>query len=182
MSLEYKNTAIQGLIIFQPQVFVDERGYFMVSYNKQEFKDAGIDYNFVQDNLSCSAKGSLRGLHFQNPPFAQGKLLSVLRGAVLDVAVDIRKDSPSFGKHFSIVLSENNKTIFCIPPGFAHGFLALEDNTLFSYKCTADYSRQSEGSISWNDPNLNINWGINDPLISEKDAKAPLFKDFKSEF
>ena len=180
--MEVKQVEIPGLLIIQPDVFFDARGYFFESYNKEKFKNIGLDSEFVQDNQSMSAKGILRGLHFQNPPFAQGKLLSVIKGAVLDVAVDIRKASESYGKYFSIELSEENKTMFWIPPGFAHGFVSLHDNTIFSYKCTQVFNKSSEGSLRWNDPGLNINWGIENPVISEKDQLAPFFVDLKSMF
>jgi len=177
-----KELHIQGLLVIQPDVFYDSRGYFFESYNKEKFQQIGIADEFVQDNQSLSAKGILRGLHFQNPPFAQGKLLSVIKGSVLDVAVDIRKGSPTYGKHFSVVLSGENKTLFWVPAGFAHGFLSLEDNTIFSYKCTQTYNKESEGSIRWNDPDINIDWGVNQPLVSEKDQNAPLFADLNSKF
>ncbi|MGD0711582.1 MAG: dTDP-4-dehydrorhamnose 3,5-epimerase [Bacteroidales bacterium] len=177
-----KKSFIPELLIIQPDVFYDARGYFFESYNKENFIQMGIDAEFVQDNQSLSAKGILRGLHFQNPPFAQGKLLSVIKGSVLDVAVDIRKNSPTYGKYFSIILSEENKTMFWIPSGFAHGFLSLENSTIFSYKCTQTYNKKSEGSIRWNDPDLNIDWGIKDPLVSPKDQIAPLFKDLNTKF
>jgi dTDP-4-dehydrorhamnose 3,5-epimerase len=180
--MQVKQTTIPGLLIIQPDIFKDARGYFFESYNKEKFKQIGIDTDFLQDNQSMSAKGTLRGLHFQNPPFAQGKLLSVIKGSVMDVAVDIRKHSECYGKYFSIVLSEENKTMFWVPPGFAHGFVALEDNTIFSYKCTQVYSKSSEGSLRWNDPDLNIDWNIEGPLISEKDKLAPYFAELKSLF
>jgi len=180
--MEVKKVTIPGLLIIQPDVFYDSRGYFFESYNKSKFNKIGLDVAFVQDNQSFSSKGILRGLHFQNPPFAQGKLLSVARGAVLDVAVDIRKDSEFYGKYFSVILSEENKTMFWIPPGFAHGFLALENNTLFTYKCTYEYNKESEAAIRWNDPDVKINWNVTNPVISEKDANAPLFKDMVSMF
>lgn len=180
--MEAKEVTIPGLLIIQPDVFYDSRGYFFESYNKSKFNKIGLDVAFIQDNQSFSSKGILRGLHFQNPPFAQGKLLSVARGAVLDVAVDIRKDSKFYGKHFSIILSEENKTMFWVPPGFAHGFLALEDNTLFMYKCTREYNKESERVIRWNDPDLKINWNVTNPVISEKDANAPLFRNLTSMF
>jgi dTDP-4-dehydrorhamnose 3,5-epimerase len=142
----------------------------------------GIDQNFVQDNESKSQKNVLRGLHFQKPPFAQGKLVRVIRGAVLDVAVDIRKSSPTFGKWASIELTQDNKWMYWVPPGFAHGFVTLEDNTTFFYKCTNMYNKESEGSILWNDPDLNINWQTDQPILSEKDKTSPLFKDFISPF
>ena len=180
--MEIERTSIEGLLIIKPTVFKDPRGYFFESYNKGKYKSQGVDHVFVQDNVSKSSKNVLRGLHFQNPPHAQGKLVSVLRGAVLDVAVDIRRESPSYGKYFSIELSEENNLQFFIPAGFAHGFLTLEDNTLFSYKCTDVYDKESEGSIKWNDPNLNIDWNVNNPIVSEKDQLAPSFRNFESQF
>jgi dTDP-4-dehydrorhamnose 3,5-epimerase len=180
--MKITKTFIEDLLILQPNVFEDARGYFYESYNKQSFLDNNINIDFVQDNQSLSQKGVLRGLHFQNPPFAQGKLVRVIKGAVLDVAVDIRKNSPTYGKHYSIELNEKNKTIFWIPPGFAHGFLTLADDTIFSYKCTNYYNKASEGSLLWNDPSLAINWGINEPSLSEKDKEAESFKTFNSNF
>jgi dTDP-4-dehydrorhamnose 3,5-epimerase len=180
--MQATQTPIPGLLIIQPDIFYDARGYFFESYNKEKFKQIGIEADFLQDNQSLSAKGTLRGLHFQNPPFAQGKLLSVIKGSVMDVAVDIRKQSEFYGKYFSIILSGENKTMFWIPPGFAHGFVSLEDNTIFSYKCTQVYNKSSEGSLLWNDTDLNIDWNINAPLISEKDLVAPSFAELKSMF
>ncbi|NWJ51083.1 MAG: dTDP-4-dehydrorhamnose 3,5-epimerase [Bacteroidetes bacterium] len=175
-------TEISDVCIVKPNVFADDRGYFFESYSHERFLAAGLDLNFVQDNESRSSKGVLRGLHFQNNPFAQGKLVRVMRGAVLDVAVDIRKDSPTYGKYVSIVLTGENKYMYWIPAGFAHGFLTLEDDTVFFYKCTNVYNKESEGSIRWNDPDLNINWGIENPILSEKDKISPFFRDFKSSF
>ncbi|MCH8319199.1 MAG: dTDP-4-dehydrorhamnose 3,5-epimerase [Bacteroidetes bacterium] len=175
-------TNIPDLLIIQPKVFEDERGYFFESYNKNEFNKDGINYGFVQDNESMSQKNVLRGLHFQNPPYAQAKLVRVIKGAVLDVAVDIRRNSATYGQHYSIELSEKNKTMMFIPEGFAHGFLTLADNTIFSYKCTQVYNKASEDTILWDDPDLNINWGIADPILSEKDRSAQTFKDFNSLF
>ena len=178
----YSKTKLEGLLIIQPNVFEDDRGYFFESFRLDKFRDMGIDLNFVQDNESKSQKDVLRGLHFQNPPFEQGKLIKIVKGAVIDVAVDIRKNSPTYGQWVSHELSEYNKTMFWIPPGFAHGFLTLEDDTIFQYKCTNYYNKESEGSIRWNDPDLNINWNIKDPIVSDKDHSAILFKNFKSEF
>lgn len=180
--MEVKSTPIPDLYIIQPRVFEDDRGYFFESYSKAEFTKHGIDVDFVQDNQSLSQKGVLRGLHFQNPPFAQGKLVRAIKGSIFDVAVDIRKTSPTYGQHFDIELTEKNRTMLWIPPGFAHGFLTLEDNTIFSYKCSNVYNKESEGSIVWNDSNLAIKWGINNPTLSEKDKIGPLFRDFKSMF
>ncbi len=177
-----RETGIDGLLHLIPKVFEDARGYFLEAYNKQVFSDLGINATFVQDNLSKSDKNVLRGLHFQNPPHAQGKLVSVICGAVLDVAVDIRKDSVTYGKYYAAELSEKNKHILWIPPGFAHGFVTLEDNTIFSYKCSGLYNKSAEDSILWNDPDLNINWGIANPKLSEKDQNSQSFKDFHSKF
>jgi dTDP-4-dehydrorhamnose 3,5-epimerase len=173
---------IEGLLIIKPKVFGDERGYFFESWSKQAYENIGLDLSFVQENQSLSQKGVLRGLHFQNPPFAQGKLVRVIKGSVIDVAVDIRKDSITYGEHLAIKLSEENKKIFWIPPGFAHGFVALENDTIFTYKCTGVYNKESEGALAWNDTDLNIDWGVKNPLVSEKDMVAGSFKDFKSQF
>lgn len=180
--MEILETGISDLLIVKPLVFEDHRGYFFESYNKEKFLQQGIDQNFVQDNESKSMKNVLRGLHFQAPPFAQGKLVRVMKGAVLDVAVDIRKNSPTYGKWASIVLSESNKWMYWVPPGFAHGFVTLEDHTVFFYKCTNVYNKVSEGSIRWNDPDLAIDWGLVEPVLSDKDREAPLFRDFVSPF
>lgn len=180
--MEIVKTKIADLYIIKPTVFEDHRGYFFESYNKHEFIKLGIDKNFVQDNESMSQKGVLRGLHFQKPPFDQGKLVRVMQGAVLDVAVDIRKSSPTYGDWVSVELTQDNKWMYWIPPGFAHGFVSLQDNTVFFYKCTNIYNKESEGSIFWNDPTLNINWEIENPLLTEKDKMATLFKDFESPF
>ncbi len=180
--MEVIETHIKDLIIIKPKVFEDSRGYFFESYNEAVFKQHGIDANFIQDNQSLSNTGVLRGLHFQSPPFAQGKLVRVIIGAVLDIAVDIRKNSPTYGQHVSIELTEENKTMFYIPPGFAHGFLTLRDNTIFSYKCTNLYNKASEGTVLWNDSNLNINWNIQNPLLSEKDIMGTPFKEFNSPY
>ena len=175
-------TKIPDLKIIEPSVFADDRGYFFESYSYQKLKDFGIDKLFVQDNESKSQKGVLRGLHFQNPPFAQAKLVRVVKGAVLDVAVDIRKNSPTYGQHVCVELSEQNKRIFYIPEGFAHGFLTLENDTIFSYKCSQFYNKESEASLLWNDETLGINWGIEDPILSDKDKIAPKFLEFQSQF
>ncbi len=180
--MEIITTKIKGLLIIKPDVFEDPRGYFFESYNREKFVDAGIPDTFVQDNESKSQKGVLRGLHFQNPPYDQGKLVRVIKGSVLDVAVDIRTNSPTYGAWESVELSEQNKIMYWVPPGMAHGFVTLEDNTIFFYKCTNLYNKASEGSIMWNDPDLNIDWGFEYPILSEKDKISPLFKDFKSNF
>lgn len=173
---------IEGPLVIQPRIFNDARGYFYESYNENAFKNAGINLNFVQDNQSLSQKGALRGLHFQAPPFEQGKLVRVIAGSVIDVIVDIRKNSPTYGQHFSIELNEENKTMFWIPPGFAHGFETLEDNTIFLYKCTNLYDKASEGGLNFNDPVLGIQWRTTEPIVSDKDLILPFLKDFTSPF
>ena len=176
-------TKLEGLYLVEPKVFEDARGYFLESYNKQSFKQNGIDVNFVQDNQSLSCKGTLRGLHFQKPPYAQAKLVRAITGSILDVVVDIRKNSSTYGKYFSIVLSGENKRMLYIPEGFAHGFLALEDNSLIQYKCSNLYNKESEGGLIWNDPDINIDWGIDyEPIISDKDKDNVYLKNFNSSF
>jgi len=180
--MEIIKPRIDGLLVINPKIFGDDRGYFFESWNEESFVKNGLDLDFVQDNQSLSSKGVLRGLHFQNPPFAQGKLVRVIKGAVLDIVVDIRKESATYGQHFSIELNEENKTIFWIPPGFAHGFITLEDDTIVTYKCTGVYNSASEEALLWSDKDLNIDWGAIKPLVSDKDLVAGSFKNFKSQF
>lgn len=175
-------TPIEGLLILEPRVFKDGRGLFFESFNEELFTQAAGPVNFIQDNQSVSKKGVLRGLHFQNSPHAQGKLVRVAQGSVIDVAVDIRKDSPTYGQHVAVELSAENNKQFWVPAGFAHGFVALEDNTIFCYKCTDYYAPECEGSLLWNDEDLNINWGIEEPLVSEKDKVATKFTNFTTTF
>ena len=171
-------TDIEGVLIIEPRVFGDERGFFMETWNEGAFKEAGLDLTFVQDNHSRSQKGVLRGLHFQNPG-PQGKLVRVTNGAVFDVAVDLREGSPTFGKWAGVELSAENKRMFWVPEGFAHGFLTLADDTDFLYKCTAPYAPGSEHTLAWNDPGVGIDWPVAniDPIISEKDAKGLSLSD-----
>ena len=173
--MEIKKTKLEGLLIIKPKLFIDNRGFFFESYNQKLFETLGLPDNFVQDNQSISNKNVLRGLHYQKQPYAQGKLVSVFQGAVLDVVVDIRPNSLTYGQHFKQVLSSENKLMLWIPPDFAHGFLSLENNTVFFYKCTNYYHKESEAAILWNDPKLAIDWGTDCPNLSEKDAQAPLF-------
>ncbi len=181
--MEIKDCDIKGLFLIKPTVFEDQRGSFFESFNLKKYKEIlGNDIDLVQDNLSVSKKNVLRGLHFQTPPFAQGKLVSVLRGSVLDVAVDLRKKSTTFGKYFSVKLSEVNHLQLWIPPGFAHGFIALEENTIFSYKCSNYYAPHNEQTILWKDESLAIDWKITQPIISQKDEQAINFADFDSPF
>jgi dTDP-4-dehydrorhamnose 3,5-epimerase len=172
---------LDGLFIIEPSVFTDDRGFFMESYSKQLFAQNGIDIEFVQDNHSKSTKGVFRGLHFQKPPFSQDKLVRCTRGEVLDIAVDIRKDSPTFGQHEAILLNEDNKKMIFIPKGFAHGFLVLSDVAEFQYKCSNLYNKESEGGLLWNDPELKIELPQTENLIlSEKDKLWPTLEEIKN--
>ena len=175
-------TELDGVLVIEPDFFPDARGYFFESYNKNKYIEAGMNLNFVQDNISKSQQGTVRGLHYQIGENAQGKLCQVLTGTVLDVAVDIRFGSPTFGKHFSVILSGDNHKQIWIPPGFAHGFSVLQDETIFSYKCTALYSKKDERSILYNDADLKIEWQVDKPNISEKDMKAELFRNIEKDF
>lgn len=176
-------TPIEGLVILEPRIFHDTRGYFYESYNQQKMSELGIDTIFVQDNQSYSQKGVIRGLHFQRPPFAQAKLVRVIKGKVLDVAVDIRRGSPTYGQHYSVLLTGDNHRQFFIPEGFAHGFVALEDNSIFTYKCSQFYHKEAEMSIRYNDPILNIDWGLDEtPIMTEKDLCGVLFDQFNTPF
>lgn len=177
--MQFTPTKLAGVIEITPRVFEDERGYFFESYNISLFREHGITEDFLQDNQSFSRKGVIRGLHFQREPFAQGKLVRVLCGAVLDVVVDIRPDSPTFGRYESFLLTEENRKMVYLPAGFAHGFSTLED-AVFSYKCTNVYHKASEGGILYNDPLLAIDWQVTDPIVSEKDVELPDFTAFKA--
>ena len=169
-------TKLEGVVIIEPQVFFDDRGYFFESFSQQRFNEQVAPITFVQDNESKSSYGVLRGLHFQKSPFAQSKLVRVVKGKVLDVAVDLRKNSPTFGQYESVVLSEENKRQFFIPQGFAHGFAVLSEEAIFQYKCDNYYAPQSKGSVRWNDPTIAIDWQLpeKDIILSAKDEKAPL--------
>ena len=180
--MNFIKTEIEGVYIIEPKVFGDNRGYFMESYNESVFKANGLNYTFVQDNESKSKKGVLRGLHFQIK-YPQAKLVRVIEGEVFDVAVDLRKDSETYGKWVGVILSSENKRQFMIPRGFAHGFVVLSETATFSYKCDEFYHPEDEGGIMWNDPIININWPFEgDVILSEKDKKHSLLKDLKIEF
>lgn len=182
--MEIVKTDIDGVVIIEPRVFGDERGYFFESFSQREFEKLGINTVFVQDNESKSCYGVVRGLHFQAPPYAQAKLVRCVKGRIRDIAVDIRKGSPTYGKHVAVELTEDNHRLFFIPHGFAHGFSVLSETAVFQYKCDNYYTPQSEGALLWDDKDLNINWLIPDKhvILSEKDKHHPLFKDFESPF
>ena len=182
--MNIEKTFIKDLVLISPSVFEDARGYFFEAYNKSKFSDLGISIDFVQDNQSFSQKGTLRGLHYQNPPFAQTKLVRVLQGEIIDVAVDLRKDSPTFGKHFSVLLSAENKKQLLVPQGFAHGFSVLSETAVVLYKCDQYYNKESEGGIRFDDPTLAIDWGMDlkNAIVSEKDQILPDFTNCNSQF
>lgn len=181
--MNIEKTILDGVLVLTPTIYGDERGYFFESFNQKQFEVAvGKEVTFVQDNQSKSQKNVLRGLHFQNPPHAQGKLVRVLSGRVLDVAVDIRKDSPTYGQHLTFELDTLSNKMVWLPEGIAHGFVALEDETVFFYKCTNYYNKESEDCILWNDANLNINWKIEPPILSKKDKEGKSFHSFQSNF
>lgn len=182
--MEVIKTDIEGPVIIEPRIFGDARGYFFESYSEREFREKVADVTFVQDNESRSRRGVLRGLHFQAPPFAQSKLVRVVVGAVLDVAVDLRRNSPTYGRHVAVELTADNHRQFFIPRGFAHGFSVLSDDVIFQYKCDNFYAPRSEGAIAWNDPALGIDWRLGDAdiILSEKDMHHPLLKDIDSPF
>jgi len=182
--MKFVNTPIEGLVIIEPTVFEDDRGYFLESYNKKKFEEAIGKVSFVQDNESKSSKGVLRGLHFQKPPYTQAKLVRCIEGKVLDVAVDIREGSETFGQHVTVELTGENKKQVFIPRGFAHGFLVLSESAIFAYKVDNSYAPTHDAGIRWDDSLLNIQWGVSesDVLVSEKDAKLPFFLEFETPF
>jgi len=181
--MEVKETFIPGLFEIQPVIHGDDRGWFIETFNTARYENLlGRKLEFVQDNMSMSSKGILRGLHFQSPPMSQAKLVSCVSGSVLDVVVDIRSDSPSYGKHYSTVLTSDRHNQLFIPRGMAHGFLALEDQTIFSYKCDNYYSKEHEMTLKWDDQDLDIPWGIDSPIISEKDKQGDRFSTFRTPF
>ena len=175
-------TEIDGVLLIEPRVFPDGRGFFFESFNDKRYKEAGLELDFVQDNVSRSKKGTIRGLHYQVGDFAQGKLCQVVKGKVLDVALDIRHGSPTFGKYVEAELTEDNHLQLWLPPGFAHGFSVLSDEAIFLYKCTALYDKDSERSIIYNDADLGIDWRVSEPMISEKDLEAKPFKEIEKDF
>jgi len=181
-TMEIINEPISGLWLLKPKVFADHRGHFYESYRADFFRQKGVEIDFVQDNQSLSNRGILRGLHFQSPPYAQDKLVRVVSGAVLDVVVDIRKQSPTYGQSYAVELTADNFLMLFIPKGFAHGFATLSDNTIFQYKCSDYYAPSAEGGILWNSPSLKIEWGMEAPVLSQKDTIHPDFSAFESPF
>ncbi|MEY2922625.1 MAG: dTDP-4-dehydrorhamnose 3,5-epimerase [Bacteroidota bacterium] len=184
ITMKIETTPIKNLVIINPTIFEDTRGYFFEAYNQNTLADLSVSINFVQDNQSFSKRGTLRGLHYQNPPFAQTKLIRVLQGEIMDVCVDIRKQSPTYGQHFAITLSDENKKQLLIPHGFAHGFSVISETAVVLYKCDQFYNKESEGGIRFDDPSLNIDWGMDlkDAIVSDKDLVLPVIEGCNSQF
>lgn len=181
--MKINKTEFKDLLVIEPDIISDSRGYFLETFNEARFRvETGLNITFLQDNESVSSKGVLRGMHFQLPPYSQAKLIRVAKGSVMDIVVDLRRSQPTFMKHYSILLSSANQHQLFVPEGFAHGFLVLEDETIFSYKCSNYYSRECDRSILWNDPDFQIDWGIEMPVLSEKDRNAMRYSDFDNPF
>lgn len=179
--MKFEKTSLDNVWLIKPRVFEDSRGHFLEAFREQIFRENGVEHHFVQDNISTSTKGTVRGLHYQIPPYSQAKMVMAVYGKILDVAVDMRKDSPTFGNHFAAELSDENRHMMLIPSGFAHGFSVLSDTATVFYKCDQYYHKDSERGVRWNDPELNIDWKTESPIISDKDQTQPLFSDVKEE-
>lgn len=177
--MQFEKTSLDKIWLIKPKIYEDDRGHFLESFRKEVFKQKGVEYDFVQDNISTSAKGAVRGLHYQKDPYSQAKLVMAIYGEILDVAVDIRKDSPTFGQHFSTILNDKNRHMMLVPSGFAHGFSVLSEQATVAYKCNQYYHKESERGVRWNDPALQIDWKTKSPILSEKDKQQPLLKDIQ---
>lgn len=177
--MQFEKTSLDKVWLIKPRIFKDDRGHFLESFREEIFKEQGVEYDFVQDNISTSTKGTVRGLHYQITPHSQAKLVMAIYGEILDVAVDIRQDSPTFGKCFSTVLNDTNRHMMLVPSGFAHGFSVLSDTATVAYKCDQYYHKESERGVRWNDPDLGIDWQTDSPILSEKDQKQPLLKEIQ---
>lgn len=175
--MQFEKTSLDKVWLIKPKIFEDDRGHFLESFRKEIFKEKGVEYEFVQDNISTSTKGTVRGLHYQIFPHSQAKLVMAVYGEILDVAVDIRKNSPTFGQHFSTILNDQNRHMMLVPSGFAHGFSVLSEKATVAYKCDQYYHKDSERGVRWNDPALKIDWKTESPILSEKDKKQPLLND-----
>lgn len=180
MSLTFIKTDIEGIWFIEPAIYGDHRGHFLEAYRQESFREKGLIFNYVQDNISTSKIGTVRGLHYQKAPYAQAKLVMAISGTILDVAVDIRKNSPTFGKHVSTILHQENRKMMYVPPGFAHGFSVLSEQATVFYKCNTYYDKNSERGVKWNDPELGIDWQVAEPIISEKDQKLPGLMELES--
>lgn len=175
--MQFEKTSLNGVWLIKPKIYEDERGHFLESFREEVFKEQGIRHKFVQDNISASMKGTVRGLHYQIPPYSQAKLVMAIKGEILDVAVDMRTESPAFGQHFSAILNDRNRYMMLVPSGFAHGFSVLSEEATVTYKCDQYYHKKSERGIRWNDPALQIDWRIESPIVSDKDKNLPLLED-----
>lgn len=178
--MQFEKTSLDKVWLIKPRIFEDDRGHFLESFRKEVFKEKGVEYEFVQDNISTSTKGTVRGLHYQITLHSQAKLVMAVYGEILDVAVDIREDSPTFGNYFSAVLNDQNRHMMLVPSGFAHGFSVLSETATVAYKCDQYYHKESERGLRWNDPDLEIDWKTETPILSEKDQKQPLLKEIQS--
>lgn len=179
--MHFEKTSLEGVWLIKPNIYEDDRGHFLESYREEIFKEMGVPYRFVQDNISTSVKGTVRGLHYQVPPKSQAKLVMAVKGEILDVAVDMRSDSSTFGEHFSAILNDENRLMMLVPSGFAHGFSVLSEQATVAYKCDQYYHKDSERGVYWNDPAMRIDWQVESPIVSEKDEKQPLLRDVKPE-
>ncbi len=179
--MNFKETSLEGVWLIEPRIFEDGRGHFLEAFRQEIFRQKGLEFNFVQDNISTSVKGTLRGLHYQIPPWSQAKLVMAIEGEILDVAVDLRKESPTFGRYYSATLNYKNRKMILVPAGFAHGFSVLSENATVFYKCNQYYHKASERGLRWNDPSIDIDWQIEEPILSEKDQSLPLLKDIQQE-
>lgn len=177
--MQFEKTSLDKVWLIKPRIFEDDRGHFLESFRKEIFKEQGVEYDFVQDNISTSTKGTIRGLHYQINPHSQAKLVMAVYGEILDVAVDIRKDSPTFGKYFSAVLNDKNRNMMLVPSGFAHGFSVLSDRATVAYKCDQYYHKESERGVRWNDPDVGVDWKTKTAILSDKDQKQPLLKEIQ---
>lgn len=177
--MQFEKTSLDKVWLIKPRIFKDDRGHFLESFREEIFKEQGVEYDFVQDNISTSTKGTVRGLHYQITPYSQAKLVMAVYGEILDVAVDIRENSPTFGNYFSTVLNDKNRHMMLVPSGFAHGFSVLSDTATVAYKCDQYYHKESERGVRWNDPDLGIDWQTDSPILSEKDQKQPLLKEIQ---
>ncbi len=178
--MQFEKTSLNNVWLIKPRIFEDDRGHFLESFRKEIFKEQGVEYDFVQDNISTSTKGTVRGLHYQITPHSQAKLVMAIYGEILDVAVDIREDSPTFGNYFSTVLNDTNRHMMLVPSGFAHGFSVLSETATVAYKCDQYYHKDSERGLRWNDPDLGIDWKTESPILSEKDQKQPFLNEIQS--
>ena len=177
--MKFRKTSLDGVWLIEPKIFEDDRGHFLEAFREEVYREKGLEFNFVQDNISTSVRGTLRGLHYQIPPWSQAKLVMAMNGEILDVAVDLRKNSPTFGKYYSAILNDKNRKMILVPAGFAHGFSVLSEKATVFYKCNQYYHKASERGVRWNDKAIGINWQVETPILSEKDQSLPLLEEIE---